>query len=609
MSNEMEAKAPATFKEFLAEFKETCDTVRYVFRLTDSPDARTWLYRKYFLVVVLILMSMFQPRVTGMIFKGVVNNNANRIILSVALLGALMLFEKLVALLYWRAHEYLFGLSTGNLYVRITERFFEKSPGQHRHVKSLNYESVNKGKDKAFDMHVNQVPELAEATLTIVIAYALVWTVSPFGGIVLGIAMCINIAWSIYLNYLVAVVCTPIERDFSRFRRFFAEVFRLFERVYVSNRKQFEVERITQRWQDLAVRDRTFWLRHGKHATAMDMVMVLAALIVIGRESLHSIVNDQGAGAVAVLYPLFAWSRQIIGDIWRIRHTERRIYESVSSVRVMRETLDIVPDVVDSENARTLDAEHALTLAFENISYSYPHSNGTIQNVSFSVCPGEKIALIGPTGSGKSTIEYLAMRFMDPTSGRVCINGRDIREYQSGSRLNAIGYIPQKPLIFDGTVRENLLYGVSPHEGCVWTDAELLELMNDLAIDFGVRPEGENPLDIIVGRDGVQLSGGQAQRLAIGAAVIKQPKLLIVDEATSALDSSTETQTLEGLRKWINGSGMLVVAHRLSTVRDADRIIVLANGKIEAVGTSFDELVGSSETFRKLIAHQDHLLG
>jgi ABC-type multidrug transport system fused ATPase/permease subunit len=607
MDHEIEVKAPATFKGFLQELWGTLRIIRYVFQLADSNDARPWLQLKYFFAFAFVTLGMFQPWIIGKIFQGVVSKNTNVVVSATIGLGALMLFHKLLSFLYWAAHEHLFGLSTRNLYVRIAERFFEKSPSQHRHIKTLNYESINKGRDKAFDLYIGQIPELVEVLCMVIIAYILVWTVSSFGGIVLGVAILINILWSVYLNYLVAVVCTPIERDFSRFRRFFAEVFRLFERVYVSNRKPFEIGRITLRWLDIAVRDRIFWTRHNKHVTAMDSIMVVAMLIVFCRESVRAI-GGTGA-AISMLYPLFAWSTQIIANIWRIRFIERNIYSAIPAIQVMRETLDIIPDVVDRQNARDVDTSRALTVAFDNVAYSYPHSEDTIKDVSFEVRPGETVALIGPTGSGKSTIEYLLMRFMDPTSGRILINGDDLRTYRSSSLLDAIGYIPQKPLIFDGTVRDNLLYGAPEEERILWTDVGLLELMNDLSIDFGVRPAGENPLEIVVGRDGVQLSGGQAQRLAIGAAVIKRPKLLIVDEATSALDSSTETQVLEGLRKWINGSGMLVIAHRLSTVRDADRIVVLSNGRVEAVGASFDELVKSSTTFQKLVAGQDHLLG
>jgi ATP-binding cassette subfamily B protein len=263
---------------------------------------------------------------------------------------------------------------------------------------------------------------------------------------------------------------------------------------------------------------------------------------------------------------------------------------------------------VERANAVPLVSNGPLTLEFENVSYAYPGGEETISNVSFIVKPGEKVALVGPTGAGKSTLEYLPLRFMEPTSGRILINGRDIRDYTIESVLANIGYIPQKALVFDGTVRDNLLYGLPKEERKNWSDEQLLELMRDLAIDFGVRPADENPLDIIVGRDGVELSGGQAQRLAIGSVVIRRPELMIVDEATSALDTATETELLDGLRKWINGAGMLVIAHRLSTVRDSDQIVVLAAGRVEAIGSSFDELAKTSPTFRRLIHGQDHLL-
>ncbi len=349
-------------------------------------------------------------------------------------------------------------------------------------------------------------------------------------------------------------------------------------------------------------------MTHHRNTIGVEVIIAAALCAMLYHETM--IAMEKGFGAITLLYPLFAWSSQIYQDMWQVRDIERHLYSCTPAIEVMRETLEITPDVVDRPHAIPIATvrKHPLTLRFNSVSYDYPGTNGTLRNITFEVGPGETVALIGPSGAGKSTVEYLALRFMDPKEGSIEIDDRDVREYQLNTLHCAIGYIPQKPLIFEGTVRENLLYSLNEDEKRAWNDVRLRELMQDLAIDFGVRPQDENPLDIVVGRDGIQLSGGQAQRLAIGIAVIKRPQLLVVDEATSALDSATETRVLKGLRKWINGAGILVIAHRLSTVRDATRTVVLKSGAVEAVGTSFEELQLCSPTFRELIAGQQHLL-
>jgi ABC-type multidrug transport system fused ATPase/permease subunit len=244
---------------------------------------------------------------------------------------------------------------------------------------------------------------------------------------------------------------------------------------------------------------------------------------------------------------------------------------------------------------------------FNNVGYRYQsgEKSETLSGVTFTIGKGQRVALVGPSGAGKSTLQYLALRFMDPNSGVICANGTDIKDLTLRSWRRAVAYIPQRSQIFDGTVRENLLYALSREERKSWGDERLQKLMSVLAIDFGRRPVGENPLDVIVGREGVQLSGGQAQRLAIGAAVIKSPRLMLIDEATSALDSTTEKAVLDGLNELVSGISTLVIAHRLSTVRSADKVVVIVDGSVEASGASFAELHETSPTFRQLAKDQN----
>jgi ABC-type multidrug transport system fused ATPase/permease subunit len=207
----------------------------------------------------------------------------------------------------------------------------------------------------------------------------------------------------------------------------------------------------------------------------------------------------------------------------------------------------------------------------------------------------------------------LLLRFMDPMSGDITIGGKNLRDISRYSWMRSIGYIAQHPEVFDGTVRENLTYRLSEEERRAFSDEALWSLMRSLEIDFGQRLE--NGLETRVGKHGLRLSGGQAQRLMIGAAVIGKPWFMVIDEATSSLDSTTERKVQRGLEKILSGNtSALIVAHRLSTVRHlCSKFVVLkpsssvrnGDSQVEAVGYSFEELYQTSPTFRELADDQE----
>lgn len=223
---------------------------------------------------------------------------------------------------------------------------------------------------------------------------------------------------------------------------------------------------------------------------------------------------------------------------------------------------------------------------FEQVSFHYATRADipVLQNVDFSVRPGERVALVGPSGAGKSTVAALALRFYDPVDGRVVIDGKDARDYDLTALRDRMAIVPQEVLLFGGTIRENIAYGKPDATQEVIEAAARKANAHDFISSF---PQG---YDTIVGERGIQLSGGQRQRIAIARAVLKDPAILILDEATSALDSESERLVQEALDKLMQGRTSIVIAHRLSTVRDADRILVLDKGRVLESGTH-DELI------------------
>ena len=260
------------------------------------------------------------------------------------------------------------------------------------------------------------------------------------------------------------------------------------------------------------------------------------------------------------------------------------------------QVLDTEPLVVDSASARE-PGRLAGRVSFENVSFAYDSRYPAVENVSFDVAPGETIALVGPTGSGKSTTLGLLHRVFDPDAGRIAIDGIDIRDMTLIGLRRNIGVVFQEPMLFARTIEENLRVGkpdASPAE-----IAQALEYAQ--ATDFVARQN--DGLGTMVGERGRTLSGGERQRVAIARALLKNPPILIFDEATAALDATTEQQLQRALDTATEGRTTFVIAHRLATIRHATRIFVFDRGRIVEVGT-FDELIARDGRFAILARAQ-----
>ena len=255
------------------------------------------------------------------------------------------------------------------------------------------------------------------------------------------------------------------------------------------------------------------------------------------------------------------------------------------------------PEIQDSPNARILTDVKG-DIAFEDVSFSYNDGTEVLDHVSLHIAPGETVALVGESGGGKTTMCHLIPRFYDVTGGRVTVDGNDVRDLTQRSLRKSIGIIQQDVFLFAGTVMENIRYG-RPDA----TDREVVEAAVRARIHDEIMqmPDG---YDTFVGERGVVLSGGQKQRVSIARVFLKNPPILILDEATSALDSVTEKQIQESLDVLSEGKTCLVIAHRLSTVRGANRIAVVDGMHIIEQG-SREELMALDGAYAKLERAQE----
>lgn len=306
-------------------------------------------------------------------------------------------------------------------------------------------------------------------------------------------------------------------------------------------------------------------------------------------------------GGVSVIDGVMSTGELIAFLIYAINlaNPTRRVAESVGNIQKSLAAADRVfsildeqPEIQNKEDAKDIEVKAGRVEA-RHVSFSYEAGNPVLTDLSFVVEPGQTIALVGPSGSGKTTIANLLPRFYDVTGGGIYIDGMDIRESTISSLREHIGLVPQDTLLFNTTIKENILYGRLDA-----TDEEVWEAVKAANAEKFIRglPNG---IETKVGDRGLVLSGGQRQRIAIARAILKDPAILILDEATSALDTESEKIVQDALEKLMVGRTSFVIAHRLSTVKNADQIFVLNNGHIEESGTH-DELMREGGLYYEL---------
>lgn len=296
------------------------------------------------------------------------------------------------------------------------------------------------------------------------------------------------------------------------------------------------------------------------------------------------------------LIAFLVYGINIAGSLGAFTSLYTQLQEAAGATRRIFELLDDRPEIEDAPDA----IEHSVAagrIEFERVSFAYEDSQPVIDEIDLTIAPGEVLALVGPSGAGKTTLFNLIPRFYDASKGRILIDGIDIRQISLASLRGQIGLVPQETQLFSTTIRDNILYGRLDAD-----EAELVAAAKAANADEFIEafPDG---YDTQVGERGVKLSGGQRQRIAIARAILKNPRILLLDEATSSLDSESEHLVQEALERLMTGRTTVIIAHRLSTVHRADRIAVLRQGRLEELG-SHAELIERDGIYARLYRMQ-----
>lgn len=525
------------------------------------------------------------------------------------------------------AREKLLGLTLGRLDHRMVTLFLEKSVGQHQQEGSkLSVANIDKGRMRTINIFNVVVFELTPVLALLVTALVFLTILSPWIGFVMLMSFGVHLTFSVFMNNWIRGVADRLDAAWRARNRVLFDKLKNVERVKTTGVEEEEIVRLHEWYNKIIGSDYALWRTFIRFLRRRENITDVGQAIAMGLGIYFVYI---GEWQLAMLFPLYMWIESVADHFWRISDIEQQINYNLPAVKSMMKVLSIPPDIIDCENAVDLP-RGPVGIEFRNVSYMYeapkdPTGNEqtdksvvstkkhVLRNLSFTIKPGSKTAIVGPSGAGKTSIMRLLLRNMDPSSGQILVNGVPLTHVKRKSWLGAVGYVPQREQIFDATLRSNLLYGLEQH-GKSLTDEELWQIVRPLQVDFGLRMT--KGFDLQLGDRGQKVSGGQAQRIAIASAVIRNPDVLIMDEPTSSLDSTTEKKVQGGIETLLRPElTALIISHRFSTIRFADQIIVLRSSdnipdgesQIEVIAASPREAYERSETFRQLADDQGYI--
>ncbi len=499
----------------------------------------------------------------------------------------------------------LFGYTRTRLFVLVTEKTLA-SIRQHiyNHLIKLPMSFFSARRVGELNSRISSDIALLQDTLTYTLADLISQVIVIIGGITL-------MAVSSFQLTLFTLAIVPaisllaffsgraIRRYSKKAQAFVAESNTIVEEtlqgiqnVKAFTNEAFESDRYRAKTEEVA----RMGIKGGKYQAAISFIVMgfflsMAAVIWRGAAMIAN-----GQMAAGQLFSFVIYSGFIGGNIAGMAGVYTRLQKTLGASEKLLLLLDEHTEDINEEDAS--DVTYALhgQITFDRVGFRYPSREEVIvlREVSFTADPGQQIALVGPSGAGKSTIASLMLRFYDPTEGRIMFDGRDSLGFPLTSLRSQMAVVMQDVFLFGGTIRENIEYGRPGASEDEIAEAAVQANAWDFINTF------PDKMETVVGERGVQLSGGQRQRIAIARAVLKNPRILILDEATSSLDSESERLVQEALEKLMEGRTSLVIAHRLSTVRKADKIIVLSDGRIVEQGTHTELLSNGSGLYRTL---------
>jgi ABC-type multidrug transport system fused ATPase/permease subunit len=569
------------------------------------------------LLILIQLIGTLSPYLFGKAVDAVIHNDAR---LAFTFIGISFGVSLLQSVFLWWGKEsfelkHLDDHIEKTLSVESLSKNFEYSIGQHTNEHSgVKQNVITKGQSSLenlmYSILYNILPAGLQALVTLIVLVIFDWKIA-----------------------LIALVFTAVYIDISlrRNRKFFPVI----ESIRKKNQSQGKLSSELYRNSTLVISEgqeaktvadfdvsatetanfsTSGWLGFLKPFYLHKIVIVAGQYVTLALGVYLILIGKHSAG---MFVALFSWTSSIFGNLQMIMNTQRQMLFQMVEIKKMFDLFDIKPDIDPNKNGVALEKLEG-KIEFKNISFAYPYRKSakeeedeieisdkkeehTVSQINLVIPSGAKVGFVGVSGSGKSTIVNLMRRFYDPTEGEILIDDVPLKEINLHWLRSRIGNVEQKIDLFDRSIKDNILFGLPANADV--PEEKLQKAVEDASLTEFVEKLKDHGLDTVIGEGGIKVSGGERQRIGIARALIKDPKILIFDEATSALDSINEKLIHDAINRSAQGRTTIIIAHRLSTVMDADIIFVVAKGKIVAQGTH-KELEKSSEDYKELIKNQ-----
>jgi len=542
----------------------------------------------------MMLLAML-PLVDPMIVKVLIDDvlvDGNMSLLKLLIIGLIALFA-LNGVLY---------VLTSYIYTYVGQKIlFDIRYDFFRHLEKLHLGFFSKTKTGEIMSRVNNdVGKLQQVMTTTFVT--MVTDIITLVGI---LALIIYLDWKLTL---VSVVLLPfifvtqfflgkkIKKRSTESREKSADILSFFQETISGMRliqsfvkERFEAARFVRKGRSLIDIQVRLGVMSAIAGAAAGFLAYLGPIIVLGYGGYKVIHGSLTIGSMVAFY---AYVGRLFGPIYRLAQHNVSIQTARASIDRIFEYLDIEPEIRDTRGSIVLRKMEG-SIAFDGVRFAYDHEQPVFENLSFDIPPGRRVAIVGRSGAGKSTIVNLLCRFYDPQSGKILVDNHDVRNIQLRSLRRNIGLVSQETILFNSSVRENLLYGKTSATEEEIKEASRRAYIHELISSLPQRYE------TVIGERGIRLSGGERQRLSIARTILKNPKILVFDEATSSLDSRSERLIQDAIEPLMEGRTSIIIAHRLSTVVNADWILVLDNGRLVETGTH-NELLTRGGIYRML---------